>query len=160
MECLAAAEVSSAKIIVNDRVDIALATGAHGVHLGQTDLSPAAARELLGSGRIIGVSTHNLEQITSALSEPVDYVAFGPVWPTSTKTDPDPVVGLEMLSNVKKLAGNIPVVAIGGIDESNVAATISAGADSVAVISDLFKGSESIAKRFGHLSDLARVKHL
>ncbi len=149
-----------ANIIVNDRVDIAMAAGAHGVHLGQTDLPPVKTRKLLGEEAIIGISTHSIEQAVQALEIPVDYIAFGPVWPTRTKEDPDPVVGLELLGEVKRIAGQIPVVAIGGINQSNVAATLSAGADSAAVISDLYRGPETIAARFRLLTETATVKHL
>jgi thiamine-phosphate pyrophosphorylase len=155
--CLEMAKPSKAKIIVNDRVDIAMAAGVHGVHLGQTDLPPAEARKLLGEEAIIGISTHSLDQATQALQMPVDYIAFGPVWPTSTKEDPDPVVGLGLLSKVKRIAGRVPVVAIGGIGLSNLAATLSAGADSAAIISDLYRGPEAIDVRFRLLSDTTAV---
>ena len=157
LDCLETAKATGTRIIVNDRVDIALATGAHGVHLGQTDLPPFEARKLLGESSIIGISTHSIEQVRQALDLPVDYIAFGPVWPTSTKENPDPVVGLEMLSEVKRLAGGIPVVAIGGINESNLAATLAAGADSAAVISDLYRASSSIALQYRKLTKIADV---
>ena len=160
LACIEAAKATGTKIIVNDRVDIALATGADGVHLGQTDLPPVEARKLLGEKAIIGISTHSLEQARQALEMPVDYIAFGPVWPTSTKEDPDPVVGLEMLGEVKRLAADIPVVAIGGINESNIAATLAAGADSAAIVSDLYRASGSIAMRYRKLTEAASVKHL
>ena len=157
LDCLETAKATGTRIIVNDRVDIALATGAHGVHLGQTDLPPFEARKLLGESSIIGISTHSIEQVRQALDLPVDYIAFGPVWPTSTKENPDPVVGLEMLSEVKRLAGGIPVVAIGGINESNLAAPLAAGADSAAVISDLYRASSSIALQYRKLTKIADV---
>ena len=123
------------KIIINDRVDIALALKADGVHLGQDDMPPAEARKLLGNDLVIGFSTHNVEQVRDAIRQPIDYIAFGPIFPTSTKEDPDPVLGLSQLSEVKKMAGNIPLVAIGGINSANYPEVFKAGADSVAFIS-------------------------
>ena len=160
LACLETAKATGTKIIVNDRVDIAMAAGAHGVHLGQKDLPPAEARDLLGDAAVIGISTHTLEQAKLALETPVDYIAFGPVWPTSTKKNPDPVVGLRLLSEVKRIAEGVPVVAIGGINESNLAATLSAGADSAAIISDLYRGTGSVAARYRILTAKASVKHL
>lgn len=156
-ESMNVAAATGTKIIVNDRVDIAMATGAHGVHLGQADLRPAEARKLLGDRAIIGISTHSIEQMKQALEMPVDYIAFGPIWTTTTKEDPDPVVGLDLLHHVKNISGNVPLVAIGGITESNLAATISAGADCVAIISDLYRGPDSIADRYRRLSETASV---
>ena len=136
---------SDGRVIVNDRVDVALLAGAAGVHLGQTDLPPAAARQILGSGRIIGFSTHNLEQAVEADSLPVDYLAVGPVFATSTKDNPDPVVGIEKLAIICR-AVKKPVVAIGGITLDNAKAALSAGAASVAVIRDLL-AHEDVAQR-------------
>lgn len=133
-------------LIVNDRVDIALAINADGVHLGQTDMPAEAARRLLGPKKIIGVSTHTVEQARNALSQPIDYIAFGPIFPTSTKADPDEVTGVERLSAIRNIVGDMPLVAIGGIDHSNGADVIAAGADSVAVISCLLNGERSISK--------------
>ena len=157
VESLRLAESKGTRLIVNDRVDVAIAAGAHGVHLGQTDLPPAEARMLLGEEAIIGVSTHTIEQARAALQMPVDYIAFGPVWPTRTKENPDPVVGLDSLGQVKRIAGEIPVVAIGGINESNIAVTLAAGADSAAIISDLYNETEPIAERYRTLSIAADV---
>jgi len=122
--------------IVNDRADIAMLTGA-GLHVGQDDMQAAAARELLGETAIIGLSTHNAAQMRAATLEPVDYVAIGPVFATATKENPDPVVGLEGLAQVRMLT-NLPVVAIGGITRENVESVFEAGADSVAVIGALY----------------------
>ena len=158
-DCLKIARAADTKIIVNDRVDIALVAGAHGVHLGQTDLPPTEARKLLGEKAVIGISTHSIEQAMLALEMPVDYIAFGPVWPTGTKVNPDPVVGLELLREVKRLVGETPLVAIGGIDRSNLLATYSAGADTVAIISELYRGPEPIAVQFQDLVEIANVKH-
>lgn len=127
---------SDGHVIVNDRVDVALLSGAAGVHLGQTDLPPAAARRLLGPGRIIGFSTHNLEQAMEADSLPVDYIAVGPVFATSTKENPDPLVGVEKLAMICRAVSK-PVVAIGGMTLDNAKSALSAGAASVAVIRDL-----------------------
>ena len=128
-------------LIINDRVDIAVAVGADGVHLGQDDLPPDRARSLMGPNRIIGYSTHTLEQAAEATSLPIDYLAFGPVFETSTKENPDTVVGLELLEKVKKLVSK-PVVAIGGITLERAGLAIAAGADSVAVISDLYSSGD------------------
>jgi len=136
---------SDGRVVVNDRVDVALLAGAAGVHLGQTDLPPAAARQILGPGRIIGFSTHDLEQAVEADSLPVDYIAVGPVFETSTKDNPDPVVGVEKLAIICR-AVKKPVVAIGGITLDNAKAALSAGATSVAVIRDLL-AHEDVAQR-------------
>lgn len=157
IECIQAAEATGTKIIVNDRVDIATAAGANGVHLGQMDLPPAEARKLLGEEALIGISTHSIEQVRQALEMPVDYIAFGPIWPTRTKENPDPIVGLAMLIEVKRIAGPLPVVAIGGINASNLAATLSTGADSAAIVSDLYRGREPIASRYRELNKITAV---
>jgi len=136
-----------AEVIVNDRVDVALIAGAGGVHLGQTDLPAIEARQILGPNRIIGVSTHNLEQALEAARLPVDYLAVGPIFPTATKENPDPVVGLEKLGAICK-AVRKPVVAIGGIKLQDAAAVLAAGAQSVAVIHDVL-GAPHIPERVG-----------
>jgi thiamine-phosphate pyrophosphorylase len=125
------------RVIINDRVDIALALGADGVHLGQDDLSPAVARRLLGQDAIIGFSTHNVQQARAAVDMPVDYIAIGPIFSTATKADPDPVVGLDGLRRVREAVGRLPLVAVGGITAENAAEVIAAGAAAVAVISAL-----------------------
>ncbi|HYG81873.1 MAG TPA: thiamine phosphate synthase [Pyrinomonadaceae bacterium] len=141
------------RLIVNDRVDIALALGADGVHLGQDDLPPAAARELLGGPAVIGFSTHNEEQAREAARLPVDYLAIGPIFQTSSKENPDPVVGLEGLRRVRRIVGQIPLVAIGGIHPENVREVFAAGADSVAVISLLLAGNpDEIERRTREIS--------
>jgi thiamine-phosphate pyrophosphorylase len=122
--------------VVNDRADVALAAEASGVHVGQEDLSAEAARSVLGAGKLLGVSTHNLEQFKEAAATSADYLAVGPVFSTSTKANPDPVVGIELLRRVRSLTDK-PVVAIGGITLERAAEVIRAGADSVAVISDI-----------------------
>ena len=140
-----------ARIIVNDRVDVALLSGAAGVHLGQTDLPPAAARRILGPDRIIGFSTHNLEQAIEADSLPVDYIGVGPVFATSTKEDPDPVVGIDALAQICG-AVRKPVVAVGGITLASARNVLATGAHSVAIIRDLL-GQGEIAARLASVQD-------
>jgi thiamine-phosphate pyrophosphorylase len=131
------AQRSGVRLIINDRVDVAVAAGAQGVHLGQDDLPPDAARRLLGDGAIVGYSTHNVDQALEAVKLPIDYLAIGPVFPTTSKTDTSPVLGLEGLRAVRNAIGDFPLVAIGGITHLNARQAIEAGADSVAVISAL-----------------------
>lgn len=143
---LQVARAHNARLIINDRVDIALALKADGVHLGQTDLPIEAARSLLGKDAIIGFSTHNSEQAKLATAMPVDYIAFGPVFPTSTKQNPDPVGGLFALREVRAITRSLPLVAIGGITFANALETINAGADSLAVIAALVASPMEIAE--------------
>lgn len=126
------------KIIINDRVDIALALRADGVHLGQDDLPVEAARRLLGNDVIIGFSTHNLTQAQQAARLPIDYLALGPIFPTTTKESSNPPVHLTGLAAVRRAVPGIPLVAIGGITAANRDKVIAAGADAVAVIRDLW----------------------
>ena len=140
---LKAAEKRNVRIIINDRVDIAMALQASGVHLGQSDLPVEAARRLLPESTI-GISTHNLTQVERAVQLPVDYIAFGPIFSTGTKADHEPVVGLNLLRQAKEIAGNLPVVAIGGITAENCLQALDAGANSVAVISALVGDSARI----------------
>jgi thiamine-phosphate pyrophosphorylase len=135
-DVLAAARAAGLLVIVNDRPDVARITSADGVHVGQDDMSPRDVRRLLPDG-IVGVSTHTIEQLQGALTQPVDYVAVGPVFATATKERPDPVVGLDLVRRARALTP-LPLVAIGGISLENAAEVISAGADAVAVISALF----------------------
>ena len=132
-------------MIINDRVDVAIAAGADGVHLGQDDLPPGRVRSLVGPDRIIGFSTHTLEQASAANSLPIDYIAIGPMFETSTKEKPDPVVGLDLLRAIKQQASK-PLVAIGGITLERARSVIEAGADSVAVISDLYSTCDPTAR--------------
>jgi len=145
LEALSVARRLSVRIIINDRVDIAMAVGADGVHLGQTDIPPEKARKLLGEKRIIGFSTHTLKQALEADSMPVDYIAIGPVFQTPSKENPDEIVGLEMNSEVRRNIAK-PLVAIGGITMQSARAAIDAGADSVAVISDLLSTPDVSAR--------------
>jgi len=140
-----AAVAAGVPLIINDRVDIALAVGAHGVHLGQDDMPPEAARRLLGDEAVIGYSTHNVEQAKKALTLPIDYIAIGPIFTTSSKTNPSPTLGLEGLRAVREAVGNAQLVAIGGISHSTAHAVIEAGADSVAVISALLADPAQIS---------------
>src|SRR5215468_1854273 len=137
MACLKLTRNAGATLIINDRVDVALTADADGVHLGQDDLSVAEAREILGEDKIIGVSTHSIDQFRDALKTSADYIAVGPVYPTMTKENPDPVVGLELVREAKKLTDR-PLVAIGGINHERAPEVIAAGADCVAVISALY----------------------
>ena len=132
---------------MNDRADICVAADYDGVHVGQDDLSPQGARTVIGDDRILGVSTHNLEQLKEADAGPADYIAFGPVFATSSKRDHDPVVGLEGI-RAARAATSKPLVAIGGITRANARSVIEAGADSVAVISDLLGSPTKVAEEF------------
>jgi len=142
---LAVAARNGAQLIINDRVDVALAVGVHGVHLGQDDMPPEAARRLLGPEMIIGYSTHTVEQALAALELPVDYIATGPIFQTSTKTDTSPVLGLDGLHAVRQAVGKFPLVAIGGITQAKASEVIEAGADSVAVISAVLSDPHQIS---------------
>ena len=138
---VALADEYHARVIVNDRVDVARLSGAAGVHVGQEDLPPAAARVQLGPAAIIGFSTHTVAQVEGALKEPVSYIAVGPVFGTATKDTGYSAVGLDLVSAAARLAArSIPVVAIGGVKLGNARTAIDAGASSVAVISDLLVG--------------------
>lgn len=141
LDAMTIARKLGVQIIVNDRVDIAVAVNADGVHLGQDDLPPDRARVLMGDHRIIGFSTHSLEQAIAAESLPIDYLALGPVFNTASKEKPDPVVGLSAISRIKPQITR-PLVAIGGIRLDAVSQVISAGADSVAIISDLLSAKD------------------
>jgi thiamine-phosphate pyrophosphorylase len=134
-----------ARIIVNDRADIARLAGAAGVHVGQTDLPPTVVRKILTPVQFVGFSTHNIHQALEADTLPVDYIAVGPIFPTSTKQNPDPVIGLEGLTSISKVVHK-PIVAIGGIKLENAREVLNAGAQSIAVIRDLLD-SPDIAKR-------------
>jgi thiamine-phosphate pyrophosphorylase len=136
-----------ATLIMNDRVDICVAAGYDGVHLGQDDLPAEGARLVLGEKKIVGVSTHNLKQVQEADEGPADYIAIGPVFPTTGKKSPDVVVGLEGVRAARE-ATRKPLVAIGGITRANAKSVIDAGADSVAVISGLLSSPRKMAEEF------------
>jgi thiamine-phosphate pyrophosphorylase len=143
MACIRLTRKAGATLIINDRVDVALTAGADGVHLGQEDLSVAEAREILGRDKIIGVSTHSIDQFRAALESSADYIVVGPVYPTMTKANPDPVVGLDLVREARKLTDR-PLVAIGGINHERAPEVIAAGADCVAVISALYPLPEKV----------------
>ncbi len=150
-----------ATLIINDRCDLALAVKADGVHLGQEDLPLADARRLLGPDAIIGLSTHNPEQVRAAAALQPDYIGFGPIFGTTTKADHDPVVGLEGLRAARALT-TLPIFAIGGITSQHVSDIMTAGADGVAVISAILKAAdlEAAIKTFLHpRSTPARPTH-
>ncbi len=138
---------SSVRLIMNDRADLCLAADFDGVHVGQEDLSPDSVRTIIGPDRWLGLSTHNPEQLREADLTSADYLAIGPVFTTSSKDKPDPVVGLEGVRRVRALTRK-PLVAIGGITRANAASVIDAGADSVAVISDLIRDPGKSAEEF------------
>ena len=140
--------------IVNDSVDIALIANADGVHLGQDDLPAKEARRLLGSKKIIGYSTHNLREALEAIKLPINYISFGPIFPTKTKEDAQTPKGIKGLSEVRKSVG-IPIVAIGGITETNMVHVLKQGADSVAMISDILTSSD-IPKKLKRLNIIAK----
>ena len=134
---------SRTQFIMNDRPDLCLGADFDGVHLGQDDISVAGARKVLGQGKSIGLSTHNLAQFHDAAATSADYLALGPIFATRSKQDPDPEVGLKTVTEARKVTSK-PIVAIGGITRENCRSVLDAGADSVEVISDLL---ESPGKR-------------
>jgi thiamine-phosphate pyrophosphorylase len=138
---------ASLRLIMNDRADLARAADFDGVHVGQEDLSVDSARKVIGSSLWLGVSTHRPEQVEQADQTSADYIAIGPVFATSTKAHPDPVVGLEGVRRVRPLTRK-PLVAIGGITRENCRSVLAAGADSVAVISDLLPEPRKSAEEF------------
>jgi len=131
--------------VVNDRPDIARIAGANGVHLGQDDLEVCAARTIIGTGGVIGFSTHNMQQFRAASESDADYIAVGPIFTSGSKVNPDPVVGIDFLRQVRKLTRK-PIVAIGGITLEHARELIDAGADSVAVISDILKAKNPVER--------------
>jgi thiamine-phosphate diphosphorylase len=141
--CLDLTRAAGALLIVNDRVDIALTSEADGVHLGQDDMSVEEARDILGDKKIIGLSTHSIAQFEAALDTSADYIAVGPVYPTTTKADPSPVVGLDLLRQARRITDR-PIVAIGGINPERAKQVLAAGADCVAAISALYPWPEKL----------------
>jgi len=144
------------RVIVNDRADIAAMTGAGGVHVGQEDLPVEEARKICGAPLWVGVSTHNLEQLRAADASSADYIAVGPIFPTGTKANPDPVVGLEFLRAARKTTRK-PLVAIGGITVESAGDVYRAGADAVAVIRDLMAASDPAQRAREYLAIAKRV---
>ena len=137
----------SVKLIMNDRADLCLAAGFDGVHVGQDDLSPEGARAVIGDRLWLGVSTHNPEQLAEADKTTANYLAIGPVFATRSKANPDPVIGLDGVRQARALTRK-PLVAIGGITRENCRSVIEAGADAVAVISDLIREPRKSAEEF------------
>jgi thiamine-phosphate pyrophosphorylase len=137
----------SVRLIMNDRADLCLAAELDGLHIGQEDLSPGGARRVIGPDLWLGVSTHNPVQLRQADETSADYLAIGPVFGTTSKERPDPVVGLEGVRQARSLTRK-PLVAIGGITRANALAVVEAGADSVAVISDLVRDPRKSAEEF------------
>jgi thiamine-phosphate pyrophosphorylase len=156
-DAVVALGAAGAVIIVNDRADLARLSGARGVHVGQGDLQPASVRALVGPEALVGLSTHSAEQVTEAASEPVDYIAVGPVFDTRTKDTGYVAVGLALVSEAVGSAGGRPVVAIGGITLDAVPGLLAAGASGVAVIGDLLTGGDPAARTAAYVAALGAV---
>jgi thiamine-phosphate pyrophosphorylase len=148
---------SGAPLIINDRIDVALAAGAAGVHLGQSDASPSEARRLLGPEAIIGLSVETMDQVRAAEGENIDYLGVSPIFTTPTKTDAGPGWGIEGLRRLRA-ATRLPLVGIGGISAANAAAVLEAGADGIAVVSAIMSAPdpETAARELRALIDLKR----
>lgn len=143
---------------VNDRPDVAFLAGANGVHVGQDDLDVEQARHLVGGDKLVGVSTHNLEQFQQAAASSADYIAVGPIFSTSSKSNPDPVVGVDFIRKMRALTDK-PIVAIGGITLERATSAIEAGADSVAVISGILSAPNPAQRARQYLETLKAAKH-
>lgn len=148
---LEVAQRNDVKLVINDRAVVALAIRAPGIHLGQDDHPPQSMRIMLGESAVIGYSTHNVDQAVAAVKLPIDYLAIGPIFPTTSKTDTSPVLGLDGLRAVRRAIGDFPLVAIGGITHTNARSVIEAGADSVAVISALLSEPRRIIENTRNL---------
>ena len=164
-ELFAAAQVLAAAMrersvtfLVNDRADVAALSCASGVHVGQDDLPAERARKVVGDDALVGVSTHNLNQFQAAAATSADYIALGPIFATSSKANPDPVVGLDLLSKARQLTTK-PVVAIGGITLERARDVIEAGADSVAVISDILRADSPADRARQYIELLEPIEH-
>jgi thiamine-phosphate pyrophosphorylase len=147
---------SACRVVVNDRADIAALVNAGGVHVGQDDLPVECARTVCGLEKLVGVSTHNLEQVREADRSPADYVAVGPIFATSTKEKPDPVVGVDFIAEARR-ATTKPIVAIGGITLWGAEEVFRAGADSVAVASDILCAADPVGRAREYMNLAARV---
>jgi len=156
------ARAAGAVVIVNDRADIARLANAHGVHLGQDDLSPRAARAIVGDAAVVGLSTHTVGQIDAALSHPISYVAVGPVFGTSTKTTGYDAVGVSRVREAARRGRGrgLPVVAIGGITLDSAVDVINAGAASIAVIGDLLRTGDPEGRVRAYVERLARMNNV
>ncbi|MGA9884469.1 MAG: thiamine phosphate synthase [Candidatus Acidiferrales bacterium] len=155
---LAAIGARGMRLIVNDRPDIAAITEAGGVHVGQDDLPVEDARKICGPGRWVGVSTHNLKQLREADRTSADYIAVGPIFPTATKGNPDPVVGLDFVRAARRVTRK-PLVAIGGITAERSEEVFRAGADSVAVIRDLIAADDPVTRAREYLAAAERARN-
>jgi thiamine-phosphate pyrophosphorylase len=162
-EVVAMGRECAALVIVNDRADIARLAGASGVHVGQEDLQPAAVRAIVGRGAIVGLSTHTLDQVRAARGEPVDYLAVGPVFGSTTKATGYAAVGPEMVRDAARVAGEVggnevarPIVAIGGITLEHAEAVLRAGATTVAVVSDLLSTGDPEGRVRAYVELLSR----
>jgi thiamine-phosphate pyrophosphorylase len=144
--------------VVNDRADVAVLASASGIHVGQEDLGVEEAREVVGQDRLVGVSTHNRAQFEQAVASSADYIAVGPIFSTSTKLNPDPVVGTALIRQVRPLTDK-PIVAIGGITLENATEVVRAGADSVAVISDILRARKPGERARQFLEMLEAANH-
>jgi thiamine-phosphate pyrophosphorylase len=159
-DALALREVTkerSVPFIVNDRIDMALAVGADGVHLGQADMPPEVARRLLDSAMILGLSTHSIDEAETAAAAAPDYIAIGPIFRTSTKQNALLPKGTEIISRLKAVL-EVPVVAIGGIDRTNASLVGGAGADGIAVISAVIGAEDTAAAARELLREFRRSK--
>ena len=145
-------------VVVNDRADVAALAGADGVHVGQEDLEAEKARQVVGPEKLVGVSTHNLEQFQRAAASSADYIAVGPIFATGTKSNPDPVVGTEFIRKIRPLTDK-PIVAIGGITLELAPGIIESGADSVAVISDILGAPEPGMRARQYIDLLGAADH-
>ncbi len=145
-------------LVVNDRPDVAALAGANGVHVGQQDLGVEEARRVVGTEKLVGVSTHNLEQFERAAASSADYIAVGPIFATGTKSNPDPVVGTEFVRRVRPLTDK-PIVAIGGITLQRAPEIIESGADSVAVITDVLGAPEPGVRARQYIDLLGSANH-
>lgn len=143
-------------LILNDRVHLVERAAFDGAHVGQEDIAPSEARRMLGPDRVLGVSSHNPAQLSQADLAPVDYIAIGPVFPTQSKENPDPVVGLDGVQAARRLTRR-PLVAIGGITQKNARLVMDAGADSVAVISAVFGAAAEPAQSAGRVAEFLRA---
>ncbi|MBI3680961.1 MAG: thiamine phosphate synthase [Acidobacteria bacterium] len=146
---------AGAIFVIDDRADIARIVGA-GLHVGQEDLAPPDARRVLGPDALLGYSTHNAAQLAAGDAEPVDYLAIGPIFPTDSKENPDPVVGVDRLRELRKLTAK-PLVAIGGITRENALRVLEAGADAVAVLSDLIPAQPTVQALRGRAEQWIRI---
>jgi thiamine-phosphate pyrophosphorylase len=155
---LSSLRACGSSLVVNDRPDVAALAGAAGVHVGQEDLGPEQARAVVGDEMWVGVSTHNLEQFRRAAATSADYIAVGPIFATTSKANPDPVVGLELIRQVRPLTDK-PIVAIGGITLDRAAAVVAAGADSVAVIRDVLCAAKPAQQARRYLETLDAANH-